>query len=802
MATIGTRLAKAGNLVVRPLGALAAGLTRMQQSLYQPPSEQIPGMSPTDWPSPLQPVRPFGEPNAQPLGMNILMGQNLMFTPRPDSRFSAADLQLLARYPLARICITNVIDTISSSRWKIQLRAQPGEERKAREPKDTKDATILKLTEFMNSPDGEHDFAEWIRPFLNDMLTIDAGAYLLRKNADGIVYEWRVMQGAYITRLVDANGYTPRAPAPAYQQLWDGIPRLNLSADQLIYRPRNIVYEVGNIASSLYGYSPTEQLADELEVGIQRLRYVKAFYKDGAIPNVLWVVPSDTQPDIVQSAMKLLNTDMAGNLESRRQFRFAQGFRSSESVKDDLIKQFDEPKLSDDYDDQHTRRICFGFGVSAQRLIRMMTRATATSNQEAAEEEGMAPFIKWAEDSINYGLQRKMGYTKYEFRFNAGLELDPQKQAEIDATDLGSGKLTVNEVRLRQGLDPFPLPQADQLGKWIATGWAAMDAPPPAPEPPKAPLAPVKDPPEPDGNTPDGKKKKLLKSDSSAVLDPGRDSIRTRGARSALFGRLLQFFYSVRSNIVIVSPHSKKMRKGQDDDEKRIEQIVDAIMAKIPWDVLPSSIQPAIQEAALEGAQEGLAQAERAIQTAPMTVSLAPTPVRVIASVGISETNKGAMDYAKDRAAELVGMRWVDGELVPSPNAAMTITEPTRNMIRKVITDAFERETPLNRIVEMIQDAGVFSEERAQLIADTEIKFAQSRSNLEAWKKSGVVKSVRWVTSSLHDVMDECDENEEAGAVPLGSNFPSGVQSPPAHPQCRCVSLIAELIEPKKKENA
>ena len=794
---------KAGSAaVVRPLGALAQMLTRLQGSLYQAPSNIIPGMKPTDFPSPLQPVAPFGPPDAQPLGLNMQMGQNLIFTPRPDSRYTAADLQALARYPLARLCITNVIDTISSLKWKIQLKAQPGEDRKEREERQLKDDTIRKLTEFMESPDGEHNFSDWIRPFLNDMLTVDAGCYLLRKTPDGTVYEWRVLQGAYIVRYVDANGYTPRAPAPAYSQLWDGIPRVFLNADQLIYRPRNIVYEIGNVASSLYGQSPTEALAPELEVGIQRLRYVTNFYKDGSIPNVLWVVPSDASPDVVKTAMDYLNSDMSGNLEARRMFRFAQGFRSSESAKEDQIKQFEEPKLSDEFDDLHIKRVCFGYGVSAQRMTRPMNRASAQTNQEAAEEEGIAPFRRWVESSINHGLQARMGFQKYEFGFDVSTDPDPTKQAEIDQQDL-DGKMTLNEVRVRAGLDEIDSPNANKVGKWLTTGWASIDDAPALPTPKEPAPRGNGEPPNPEDEPPAPKgKQKVRKADDTAVLNPGRDTIRARQAKSQLFVRVWHFFYQIKSTMVIVDPHTHKMAKAENEpdviQQQQIEQIVDAIMGSIQWNALPLEVQPAIQDAALEGASIGLDQAERAVQTGPLTVTLSPQPVRVIASATISDVNQVAMDYAQNRGAELVGMKWVDGKLVQNPNASMAITDSTRNMLREILNDAFSHETPMSELVQKIRDAGVFSEQRAKLIASTEVKFAQARGNIEAWKKSGVVKEVEWVLSADHTEDDECDDNADAGPVAVGEAFPSGDVAPPEHPNCWCSLSIATLNPPKK----
>ncbi len=97
-----------------------------------------------------------------------------------------------------------------------------------------------------------------------------------------------------------------------------------------------------------------------------------------------------------------------------------------------------------------------------------------------------------------------------------------------------------------------------------------------------------------------------------------------------------------------------------------------------------------------------------------------------------------------------------------------------------------------------LQKAG-FSKEQARLVAETEVKLSQSRGNLEAWKRMGTVKSIKWLVSTLHTVRDECDLNAEAGAIPLGQIFPSGAPAPPAHIGCRCSVSIAEVYEPKKR---
>jgi hypothetical protein len=159
----------------------------------------------------------------------------------------------------------------------------------------------------------------------------------------------------------------------------------------------------------------------------------------------------------------------------------------------------------------------------------------------------------------------------------------------------------------------------------------------------------------------------------------------------------------------------------------------------------------------------------------------------------ISDVNLVAMDWARDHAAERVGMKWYDGEPGIGPSEKWSITESTRIRLREIITEAFSRETPMKELTESIRKAGGFSEERARIIAGTEAKLAMCHGNLAAWKKTGVVKSIKWLKSCLHSVPDECDLNANAGAIPLGHAFPSGDEVPPAHPGCRCSPCVAEL---------
>ncbi len=464
-------MANGTSITIRPLGPLIAALSRYGQQLYQPPKDTIRGVEPDTWYSPLQPVKPIGPPGVEPRAFQYWAGQNLLWTPRADAEYSAADLKQLATYPLARIAIENVKDELCKASWQIQPRPEPGESRKAATKRGVNDANLFKLNKFFEMPDREHPWPEWLRPLIEDMLVIDAWTILIRKKFSGEVVELPVLRGDSIVRYIDENGFTPLPPEPAYAQLWWGIPLVNLSTDQLVYKPRNIVPR-NTIASQLYGMSPTEQLAPEIAIGMKRLEFIQAYYQEGSIPGVVQVVPKGVTTDKIAEAMQWMNSELAGNLAARRQWRMIQGF--NEPGKDEQIIFTKEPLLTDIFDEQHTRRIAFGYGISPQRLMRQMNRAAAQASQEAADIEGLLPYFSSLKAVMDFIIRQKMGFDAYEMVFDPLTEPDPSKQAETIKLYVSGGVLTPNEGRERLGEESRPEPEADMLGIVTGTGFVPL----------------------------------------------------------------------------------------------------------------------------------------------------------------------------------------------------------------------------------------------------------------------------------------------------------------------------------------
>lgn len=453
----------------KPLGGMARAWAAVRGKLYQPPQNTIEGVSSVSWPSALQPVQPTSPKGSQPHAFSYWQGINLEITPRADLPLTFSQLRELGTYPLARICIENVKDILCTIPWKIQLKRNAGEELQDWKARQKKDTTIPVLTDFFSYPDGENPWSDWLRPIVEDMLVLDAPCILVQRTLSNKVVALRWSDGSQFLRLVTDQGFTPQGESPAYTQLWEGIPYLLMTTSQLIYRPSNIVAR-NAYSSKIYGMSITEQLAQEIQIGQDRLNFVQAYYRDGTDGGLKQVVPAGILPDKVSENIQAFNALVSGNTGQRRKMNIIQGYHPVDGDKQDQFIESKEPVLADIFDDLHIRKIAFGYGTSAQRLMKQMNRASAEAGQDASEKEGIMPRLKWLKGTIDLTIQRQMGYPQYEMVWDTDDELDAVKQSTVDKTNSSSGLRTIDEIRIDRGLVPFGLPETQKPIIVTATG--------------------------------------------------------------------------------------------------------------------------------------------------------------------------------------------------------------------------------------------------------------------------------------------------------------------------------------------
>ena len=215
--------------------------------------------------------------------------------------------------------------------------------------------------------------------------------------------------------------------------------------------------------------------------------------------------------------------------------------------------------------------------------------------------------------------------------------------------------------------------------------------------------------------------------------------------------------------------------------QKLVEEVVAAYELS-EWAELVPALESALQTAGVEGAKI-------AFHTPAISGSIAG---------GFDRVNNAAVEYAADRAAELVGMRWVDGNLIANPDARFAITQSTRDWLREATAQAFEEGLAPAEFAKQVEGSQAFSRSRARMIAHTEIGNANVSSQLQVAVEAGATHK-RTFLSADHPADDDdvCVDAADEGEVPIGHDYGGGLQAPLFHPRCKC-SISTYVRKPKK----
>jgi hypothetical protein len=406
-------------------------------------------VSAAGWFGPQKPLNPIAPPQVAGRGWDYPSGFNINTEPRAYQPIGFAQLRQFAdAYDLLRLVIETRKDQMERMDWSIRGK------NKAKLPT----STIDRLTKFISRPCPDHDFTSWLRILLEDLFVIDALTIWKQRNKDGTLAALHPLDGATIKRVIDDWGRTPRGTdaegniLPAYQQKLKGYPAVNYSADDLIYKPRNLR------SNTVYGYSPVEQVIVTVNIALRRQIFQLSYYTEGNIPEALIGVPDQWTPDQIKSFQDYWDSYFTGDMGKRRRAKFVPG---------GVAKTFiatKEPELKNLYDEWLARIISYAFSVSPQALVNQVNRATANTQKELSEEEGLTPILKYTERLINEVIENDLGVPDAEFKWGADEQIDPVSESTVLVSYVNNGVMTRNEAREVIGMDKVTdAPEADML---------------------------------------------------------------------------------------------------------------------------------------------------------------------------------------------------------------------------------------------------------------------------------------------------------------------------------------------------
>lgn len=725
-------------MTTRKGGVMAEGI--MQRVMYAV-KYAVTGNAPVDWFGPAAPLAPMAPPEVAGRAFDYPVATNLNFTPRAGEPIGFAKLKALAQNSdILRIVMDGQKDKLEAFEWTIKPKEKPGHTR------GVSDKAVVAIQEQLEYPDGVHDWAQWLRQLLDQLFVLDAVSIYRRRTMGGAPYSFELLDGATIKVLLDQSGRRPIAPMPAFQQVLKGVPAVDYTTADLLYYPQNVR------ADRAYGLSRVEQIIETVEISISRMKSQKAFFTHGNMSDGFFTAPEGTQPDQIRQVETHWNNLLTG-IENRRTNLFLpSGF---------VWNAIGAPPLQDVFDEWLARIICFTFSTAPTPFMKQqgMGHGSASSEHDAAEAAGLQNIMAYVRRIMNRILREDFSRPDLEFSWVEDREFDPAVKAEIEDKRLRNGSLTLDQLRDRNGEDPL----ADGMGAkpliYTASGATLLADIINPPEPPAPIVMPGM--PQNDNEVPAAEQKPGAMQKAAGAA--GREKRLARAIAAFLADKGDEIATKLGNGLGLA-----KSDPSSEDYGRRIEEAFDEI--DWDWSPLAKIVQPAITGVAVAAGKDAV------------------SDLGLFDKAVLSKMTAGATGYAQSRAAELVGRKVVDGELVD--NEGWSIPSATRDMVRSAVTHAMESGASNDELAAAVRESDAFSKVRASTIARTETAKADTEGARAGWRASGLVAGQEWAASD--NCCDEC-QALDGTIVALDESFPDGVDCP-LHPNCEC-AVLAVLPE-------
>lgn len=467
-----------------------------------------------DWFGPLNPIQPIAPPDVAGRVWDYIPGYNLATTPRAYEEISFPALRAIAdAYDPMRLVIERRKDQMCRLPWTIRIKHEDTKKKRPAlsELPAAQQARVKEITRFFKRPDREVTFRSWLRALLEDLLVIDAPSIFCERNRGGGLIGLRYIDGGTVKRVIDDWGRTPepipftgqsfvwngdeitlqnhqnfgfrlvpgsmiahqmpigmKPPKfamlpPAYQQVLKGLPAVNYTTADLIYRPLNLR------PNRIYGYSPVEQVVTTVSIAMRRAMGQLEYFREGNQPDAVYSLPAEWTPDQTARFQQYWDDLFSGNLAQRRRMKFIPTGAGN------AYTPLKEPPLKTEFDEWLVRIICFAFSYPPAAFVSLSNRSIAEQHEKQAEEEGIEPMKQWVAEVLNDVLMREFSDDELEFAWAEEQEIDPEKQSTILRGYAEDGILTINQVRDKIGEEPDPNPAANQLMVKTALGYVNID---------------------------------------------------------------------------------------------------------------------------------------------------------------------------------------------------------------------------------------------------------------------------------------------------------------------------------------
>jgi hypothetical protein len=349
------------------------------------------GMNSTAIFGPGQPLQPATGYSLRPRATDYPVGVNINLSPRTAwGRTSYETIKaIIDAYDVARMCINHKIDEIRS----MELMFQPADG-----VSGDVDAAIDAARAALSRPDRVNPYDTWIGLLLEGALRYDSTALYHRRNMEGDVIGFEVLDGTTIFPYIDEHGRRPEPPAPAFWQKIKGLTDKWFTTDDIIFerfRPQ---------PDSPFGLAPIESVLLTANTDMRFQWHFLQLFTDGTIPGGLINLPADVSgPDQVAEWQDYWDAFTQGDQSIlHRLIAVPNGTTVTNTKPETFDAAFPHYLMT---------RVAAAFGVVPQDLglIEDVNRANGETQVDIQFRVNTLPWVRFVEGILNRYLQGTLG---------------------------------------------------------------------------------------------------------------------------------------------------------------------------------------------------------------------------------------------------------------------------------------------------------------------------------------------------------------------------------------------------------
>lgn len=297
--------------------------------------------------------------------------------------------ELMRSYDIAQMCKNHKIDELRS--MEPMFTPMDGF-------KGDGEAAVAAARAALSFPDREHPWDEWLSLWLDNLLTFDSGPLYRRRNRAGQIIALEIVDGSTVYPLIDGNGRSPQAPAPAYQQVIKGQASADFTREDMTYtrfRPQT---------DSPFGMAPLESIMMNVNTDMRFQWHLLQMFTEGSIPGGFMELPPDiSNPDQVAEWQDYWDATVMGDQSFAHKLVAVPG---GSKLTQTTPKEFDP-----EFPKYLAIKTCGAFGVVPQDLglTDDVNRATGETQTDTQFRVNTLPWVQFVEKWITRYLQHDLG---------------------------------------------------------------------------------------------------------------------------------------------------------------------------------------------------------------------------------------------------------------------------------------------------------------------------------------------------------------------------------------------------------